>query len=92
MNEVMQVEVEAGRMAKNAMSEIVARLVRVRGTPCADLRVFALATDGALKPTRAGLCLAREKLPELRKLVDALVAASAERPRATKVRGSRRRA
>jgi hypothetical protein len=75
MSEVNEVEREVGRFQKNALSEIRARLVKVHGRPCADVRMFAVKSQGEMVPTKAGLCLSREKLPELRALVNRLVAA-----------------
>jgi len=69
--------VEVGRFTKNAQAEVVGRLVRAYGVPCADVRVFALGVNGKPTHTKAGLCLRVEQLPELRKLVDALAAAAA---------------
>lgn len=70
-------EVEVGRMPKNSQAEIVARLQRFHGVDCFDIRVFAGGAGGQPVPTKQGICASVERLPDLRKLVDALLAASA---------------
>ena len=77
-DQIIEVEAEVGSFPKNASSSVVGRVTRVHGVRCVDLRVFAVNTAGESVPTRAGVCVRTEQLPELQKLVAALVAASAE--------------
>jgi len=58
-----------GSFNKNALQTVEARLTKVRGVPCVDLRVFV--NHGADEPvaTKSGICIAREKLADLHKLV-----------------------
>lgn len=72
-------EVNAGSFVKNARSVVRGRLILIHDTPMADLRVFvgALGTgDGT--PTKMGLCVRRDLLPELRDLVCSMITASEE--------------
>ncbi len=79
MSDEIQVEAQVGRFQKNATQTVEGRLTRVRGVPCADIRVFAIGCDGRAVATKAGLSIRREQLPELRALVDALLAACVKR-------------
>ena len=72
-NAHIKVERECGQFAKNATDVVKGRLTRVRGFPCADVRVFVPGAGGDLSATRHGICFAREKLPELRELVQAMI-------------------
>lgn len=38
-----------------------------------DLRVYYKAENGELKPTQKGLCLKVERLPELKKAIEAMI-------------------
>lgn len=77
-NGQVQTEQECGQFPKNATSVVVGRLVVVHGIACADLRVFVASADGEAVPTRAGICLARGKLPELAALIQDMIEASDE--------------
>ena len=70
------VEAEVASMAKNATQTIEARLTRCYGKACGDVRVFATDATGKAVATRAGLCIRREQLPELGRLVAALIEAA----------------
>ena len=70
------VEFEAGSIRKSPKALIVARLLKLRGTAVGDLRQFVVNAGGEWVPTRAGISLPRERLSELRELVERLIAAS----------------
>ena len=72
-NEHITVERECGSFAKNATSEIEGRLTNVRGVLCADVRTFVPNAHGEMVPTTRGLCIGREKLPELLALVERMI-------------------
>jgi hypothetical protein len=68
-------EQEVGRIEKNATSWVVARVMRMHGKRCGDVRVFARNNAGELVPTPAGVAIATERLPALAELVKKLAAA-----------------
>lgn len=72
------IEKDIGGFAKNAASTIRGRLTVVHGTPCGDIRCFVISATGEPVATRQGICLAREKLPELAALVAKMIVASEE--------------
>jgi len=72
-NEYITVEKDVASFAKNATSEVRGRFLDVRGRSCADVRTFAAGAGGDMVPTRAGVCIGREKLPELRSLVERMI-------------------
>jgi hypothetical protein len=53
-----------GRIPKNARETILVSLDKFKGVDLLDVRVF-FEDDGDLKPTRKGIALKVEKLPEL---------------------------
>lgn len=73
--EIVEVAV-VGRVPKNAMTEVVGRVVEIRGRQCVDLRVFAQTANGP-KPTRAGICINLEGFGGVAELVRKLARAAA---------------
>ena len=67
---------EVGQCQKNSTTTVVARVVDVHGRRCGDIRQHVRSAAGALTPTKQGLCLTVDKLPELAALVNALVEAA----------------
>ncbi|MBM4039763.1 MAG: hypothetical protein FJ290_14745 [Planctomycetes bacterium] len=65
-----------GTAPKNAMQTVRARLVKVRGRVCADLRCFAMTVDGE-QPMKAGFCVSAEGFPAVAELVRKLARAAA---------------
>lgn len=61
--------------AKNRREEVRATLSTYQGYRLADLRVWAVTDDGDV-PTRKGLSIRVEDLPELAAAVEALVGAA----------------
>ena len=57
---------------KNSREVVRASLSNWQGHDLVDLRVFARQSDGEFVPTRKGLTIARELVPELLKAVEAL--------------------
>jgi hypothetical protein len=64
---------------KNAIEVVRANLSTFRGHELADLRVYYEADDGSLRPTKKGLCVGIDLLPELRAAVEALEVAARKR-------------
>jgi hypothetical protein len=62
--------------AKNATQEIHAQLTEYKGQRVASLWVFAATTNGKPVPTKSGLSLSVDSLPELEEAVQALRAAA----------------
>lgn len=50
---------------KNAREELRVSLTEFKGYKLASLRVFFQADDGTMRPSRSGLVLRIEKLPDL---------------------------
>ena len=69
------IEREVGEVPKNAREVIRATLLLAHGKPCADLRVWAERDDGEVVATRKGLMLARDRVGDLKVLVDQLAQA-----------------
>jgi len=57
--------------SKNSQERVKANLVTYRGRDLVDIRVF-YADGGDWKPTRKGICLSLDLLPELEAAVKAL--------------------
>jgi len=72
-NDRITVEKDCASFAKNATCEVRGRFLNVRGRACADVRTFAAGAGGDMVPTRAGVCIGREKLPELLALVERMI-------------------
>jgi Transcriptional Coactivator p15 (PC4) len=64
--------------AKNSRDEVLATLTRFRGEQVADLRVWVDGPDDRPRATKKGLTLRVGQLGELRRAVDALIAAAEE--------------
>lgn len=64
---------------KNAVEVVQATLSTFHGHELADLRVYFQADDGSLRPTKKGLCIGVDLLPELRAAVEALEVAARSR-------------
>lgn len=62
---------------KNSKEEVRASFSNWQGHDLVDLRVFARQSDGEFVPTRKGLTIARELVPELLKAVESLQRESA---------------
>ena len=75
MNDEIVTILEVGRAPKNALTELRARILDVRGRKCADLRTFAQGPTGPT-PTKAGLCVAVENFAPLAALVVKLARAA----------------
>ena len=71
-SEGIEVEADVGQIEKNGRCVVRARLTRVCGAPCIDLRVYAASCGGELLPTRAGITVHRSRAEALRQLVNAL--------------------
>jgi hypothetical protein len=56
---------------KNSMEEVRASLTDYKGKTYVDLRVFYRDEDAAWKPTKKGITLAPELLPELEQAIAA---------------------
>ena len=69
------VEREIGEVPKNAREVIRATLLVAHGKPCADIRVWAEKDSGEVVATRKGLMLARDRVADLKVLVDQLAEA-----------------
>jgi hypothetical protein len=69
---------------KSATEKVIAKLREFRGRQYADIRVYYLAniTDNTYAPTKKGVTIAPDLLPELAKMVDELIAASGNTTRA----------
>ena len=65
---------------KSATEKVIAKLREFRGRRYADIRVYYLAniTDNTYAPTKKGVTIAPDLLPELAKMVDELIAASSD--------------
>lgn len=65
---------------KSATEKVIAKLREFRGRRYADIRVYYLAniTDNTYAPTKKGVTIAPDLLPELAKMVDELIAASGD--------------
>jgi hypothetical protein len=60
---------------KNSRERVVARLTEFNGHKLGDLRLFGIPEEGGLLiPTKKGICVRVEMLPQLRQAVDALIA------------------
>lgn len=57
---------------KNKSEVVRACLTEYKGSPWFDLRVYFKGADDEYHPTRKGLCLALDRLAELRRAVEAL--------------------
>jgi hypothetical protein len=68
-------EAEVGCTDKSPTARILARVLKLRGVSVGDLRLFVQKGGGERVPTRAGISLPRERLCELRELVDRLIEA-----------------
>lgn len=64
---------------KNLREEVRASLGDYRGHQLADVRVYVVDEHGDPLPTKKGISVRVEDLPQLRDAVDALIAADAER-------------
>ena len=64
---------------KNATEVVQARLSVFHGHQLADVRVYFETDDGTLRPTKKGLAIGLDLLPELRAAVEALERAVAAR-------------
>ena len=62
---------------KSATEKVIAKLREFRGRRYADIRVYYLAniTDNTYAPTKKGVTIAPDLLPELARMVDELMAA-----------------
>ena len=58
--------------AKNSVEEVRASFTRYRGHDLADVRVYYRDDDGQLQPSRKGVCISVDLLPELRSAVGCL--------------------
>jgi hypothetical protein len=63
---------------KNSRETVCATLATWRGQRIADLRVYVDGDDGGPIPTRKGIAVRVEQLPDLRRLVDELILAEQE--------------
>lgn len=68
-------EQEVGEFVKNAQEVVKGALTQAYGRPCADIRVYYLTATRERKPTPKGICMSRDRLPELRDLIEKLIAA-----------------
>ena len=62
---------------KSATEKVIAKLREFRGRRYADIRIYYLAniSDNTYAPTKKGVTIAPDLLPELAKMVDELLAA-----------------
>jgi len=65
-------DLEVYKFSKNSREEVRASLSTWQGHDLVDLRVFARKSGGDFVPTRKGLTIARELVPELLRAVEAL--------------------
>jgi hypothetical protein len=70
-------EMHIASFAKNGTETVRATLATFGQHRIADLRVYVENDDDELIPTKKGLAVRVEQLPELRRLVDELIAAEA---------------
>jgi hypothetical protein len=70
-------EIVVAEFPKNRDQSIKARLYTFGGRRYGDVRIFAANADDADYPTRKGLSVAVDRLPELLEAVQALVEAAA---------------
>lgn len=70
IDEVKQV----GAIRKGGTDTLVARIVRINGRDCGDLRVFAAKPDGGTAATGKGVCFAVERAGDVLALVEKLAA------------------
>ncbi|MBA3498056.1 MAG: transcriptional coactivator p15/PC4 family protein [Gemmatimonadales bacterium] len=66
---------------KNCTEQVRAALSEFRGHLLADIRVYYQAADGSFRPSRKGIAIGVELLPELRAALEALEAAAMLRRR-----------
>lgn len=64
---------------KNAQEVVRASLSFYHGHQLADIRAYYQAEDGTFRPTKKGLSVGLDLLPELRAAIEALEAAAAKR-------------
>ena len=63
---------------KNALEEVRASLTEYKGKQYIDLRVFYKADNDEMRPTKKGLTLSPELLPELEQAIQKLIEAVGE--------------
>jgi len=71
------IEGEVGRFTKNALETVIVSVQTWQGKQRLDVRLFYLADDGTLKPTRKGVSIAAEDCHEFANLVRQGIAAIA---------------
>lgn len=59
---------------KNSTTRIRAKTSEFQGVPRIDLREWVIADGGDYRPTKVGLSLREDQLPELRRAIEALEA------------------
>jgi hypothetical protein len=57
-------------LKKSAGEKVVLQFTEFKGKKLIDIRIFYADDDGSWKPTRKGMSLLRELIPELKKAVD----------------------
>ena len=76
MADGIEVITEVGSFVKNSQTTVRARLTRVRGKRCLDLRCFYVSGANGTA-TRQGICMTADKAPDLLALVKDLAAVCA---------------
>ena len=63
---------QIAEIPKNALEVVRVSVTEYRGRTYGDIRIFYEAEDGEWRPTRKGICLAPDLVPELRGAVEEL--------------------
>ena len=58
-----------GKLEKNAFDSIVVQTTEFKGRELIDIRIFYLDSGGELKPTKKGISISPDHVPELIKLI-----------------------